>query len=130
MVQYKFYSGQETFHSQNSSNRLNNIIEGESQTTASTFNLYFNDILATLSNNISNNAIIFESYLNGQIPESENFIHTSIVEITKVIHKLKYSNNVGWDNIPANTIKAHVNVLAPTLSNLINKSLAQLRSLP
>ena len=64
-----------------------------------------------MSNNLSNNAITFESYLNDQIPELENFTRTSIVEITKVIHKLKNRNSVGWDNIPTKIIKANVNVL-------------------
>ena len=57
----------------------------EPELIASTFNSYFKDIPATLRNNISNNAITFESYLNDQIPESENFIQTSTAEITKVI---------------------------------------------
>ena len=34
-------------------------------------------------------------------------------------------NSVGWDNIPTNILKSNVMTLAPILSNLINKSLAQ-----
>ena len=63
--------------SQNTSIRLNGIIVSEPVLIASTFNSYFNDIPATLTNNISNNAISFESYFSEQIPESENFNQTS-----------------------------------------------------
>ena len=57
--------------SQNTSIRLNGIIVSEPEPIASTFNSYFNDIPATLSNNTSNNAILFENYLNDQIPSQK-----------------------------------------------------------
>ena len=37
------------------------------------------------SDNINNNLTAFESYLDDQIPESDNFHQTSIHEITKII---------------------------------------------
>ena len=111
--------------SQNTPIRLNGIIVSKPEQIASTFNSYFNIIPATLSSNISNNAITFESYVNYQIPVSEKFTQTSLVEISKVIHKLKNSNSVGWDNIQPKIIKSNVNILPQILSNLINKSLAQ-----
>ena len=55
--------------SQNTSIRLNGIIVSEPVKIASTFNSFSNDSLATLSNDISNNATTFESYLNDQIPQ-------------------------------------------------------------
>ena len=67
----------------------------------------------------------FESYLDDQIPESDNFHQTSILEITKIIKNLKNSNCVGWFNIITNIVKTNIMTLAPILSNLINKSLAQ-----
>ena len=97
----------------------------QSQLLVSNFSSYFNDIPATLRNNIRNNAITFESNLNDQIPESENVTKISTLEIIQVIHKLKYSNSVGWDNIATKIIEANVNILAKILCNLINKSLAQ-----
>ena len=63
--------------------------------------------------------------IDDQIQESENFHQTSILEKKKIIKKLKNSNSVGWDNIPSNILKTNVKTLAPILSNLINKSLAQ-----
>ena len=46
-------------------------------------------------------------------------------EIKKILKNFKNSNSVGWDNIPTNILKTNVKTLAPILSNLINKSLAQ-----
>ena len=90
------------------------------------FNSYFNSLPITLSNNINNNLTEFESYLDDQIPESENLHQTSIQEITKILKKLKNSHNVGWDNTQLTyLIKTNVMTLARILSNLINKSLAQ-----
>ena len=43
----------------------------------------------------------------------------------KDIKNKKNSNSVGWDNIPTNILKTNVMTLAPILSNLMNKSLAQ-----
>ena len=85
---------------------------------------YFNSIPTTLSNSINNNILTFENYLVDQIPEAENFQPSSIPEITKIITTLKQSNSVGWDNIPTTILKSNINILAPILSNLINKSLA------
>ena len=96
--------------------RPNGIIINEPESIGSAFDNYFNNIPSALSKNISNNAFPLESYLNDQIPESENFTQTSMLEITNVINKLKNSNSVGWDNIPSNTIK-DVNILAPILLN-------------
>ena len=91
-------------------------------TIANAFNSYFNSIPVPLSDNINNNLTAFESYLDDQIPESDNFHQTSIHEITKIIRDVKNSNSVGWDNIPTNVLKTNVMTLAPILSNLINKT--------
>ena len=48
-----------------------------------------------------------------------------IVTKEEIIKNLKNSNSVGWNNIPTNILKTNVMTLAPILSNLINKSLAQ-----
>ena len=85
------------------------------------FNSYFNSIPITLSDNINNSLTAIESYLDDQIPESDNFHQTSILEIKKK----KNSNSVGWDNITTNILKMDVMTLAPILSNLIITSLAQ-----
>ena len=50
----------------------------EPETIAKAFNSYFNSIPITLSDNINNNLTAFESYLDDQIPESDNFPQTSI----------------------------------------------------
>ena len=63
------------------------------------FNSHVNDIPVTLRKYIRNKAIPFQSYLNDQILESENFTITSTIAIIKGINKLKYSNSV-----PAGTI--------------------------
>ena len=78
-----------------------------------------------MSDNINNNLTAFESYLDDQTAESDNFLQTSIQEITKIIKKIKNSNSVGWDNIPTNILKTNVMTLAPILSNLINKSVTR-----
>ena len=104
--------------------KLNGIIINEPEVIASSFNSYFNSIPTTLSNNINNNILTFENYLVDQIPEVENFQQSSIPEITKIITNLKQSNSVGWDKIPTTILKFNINILAPMLSNLINKSLA------
>ena len=44
--------------------------------------------------------------------------------MTIIITNLKQSNSDGWDNIPTTILKSNINILAPILSNLINKSLA------
>ena len=59
-----------------------------------------------------------------KIPEAENFQPSSIPEITKIITNLKQSPSIGWDNIATTIVKSNINILAPILSNLINKSLA------
>ena len=110
--------------SSSTSIKLNGIVINKPEVFANSFNSYFNSIPTTLSNNINNNILTFENYLVGQIPEAENFHPSSIPEITKIITNLKQSNSVGWDNIPATTLKSNINILAPILSNLINKSLA------
>ena len=104
--------------------KLNGIIMNEPEVIASSFNSYFNGIPTTLSNNINNNILTFKNYLVDQISAAENFHPSSIPEITKIITNLKQSNSVGWDNIPTTILKSNVNILAPILSNLINKSLA------
>ena len=91
---------------------------------ASSFNSHFNSIPTTLSNSINNNILTFENYLVDQIPEAENFQPSSIPEITKIITNLKQSNSVGWDNIPTTILKSNINILAPILTKLINKSIA------
>ena len=68
--------------------------------------------------------IIPSNYLVDQIPEAENFQPLSTLEITKIITNLEQSNSVGWDNIPTTILKSNINILAPVLFNLINKSLA------
>ena len=49
------------------------------------FNSYFHSIPVTLSDNNNNNIIAFESYLDDQIPESDNFHQTTTLEIAKII---------------------------------------------
>ena len=110
--------------SSSTSIKLNGIIINEPEVIGSSFNSYFNSIPTTLSNNINNNILTFENYLVDQIPEAENFQPSSIPVITKIITNLKQSNSDGWDNIPTTIFKSHINILAPILSNLINKSLA------
>ena len=110
--------------SPSSSIKLNGIIINEPDVIESSFNSYFNSIPATLSNSTNNNILPFENYLVDQIPEAEIFQPSSILEITKVITNLKQCNSVGWDNIPRTILKSNINILSPTLSNLINKSLA------
>ena len=104
--------------------KLNGIIINEPKVIASSFNSYFNSIPSTLSNNINNNIVTFENYLVDPIPEAENFQLLPIPEITEIITNLMQSNSVGWDNIPTIILKSNINILAPILSNLINKSLA------
>ena len=105
--------------------KLNGIIINEPEVIASSFNSYFNSIPITLSNSINNNILTFENYLVDQIPEAENFRPSSIPEITKIITNHKQSNSVGWDNIKTTILKSNIDILAPILSNLINKSLAR-----
>ena len=57
--------------------------------------IHFNSIPITLNDNINNNLTGFESYLDDQILESDNFHQTSIHDITKIIKNLKNSNSVG-----------------------------------
>ena len=109
----------------NTSIKLTGIDVAEPETIANAFNSYFNRIPVTLRDNMNNNLTAVESYLDDQIPESDNFRQTSILEITKIIKKNFKSNNVGWDNIPTNILKTNGMTLAPILSNLINKSLPQ-----
>ena len=124
MVEYHCILGKK--HSSiNSTIKLDGIHAAEPKTIANAFNSYFNSIPITLSDDINNNLTAFESYLDDQIPESDNFHQTSIHEITKIIQNFKNSNSIGWDNIPTNILKTNVMTLAPILSNLINKSFAQ-----
>ena len=58
-----------------------------------------------------------------------NIKNIIIPEITKIVANLNQSNNVGIDlnnyssdNISTTLLKANINILAPILSNLINKS--------
>ena len=102
----------------------NGIIINKPKVISSSFNSYFNSIYTTFSNSINNNILPFENYLIDQISEAENFQPSSIPEITNIITNLKQSNSVGWDNIPTTILKSNINILAPILSNLINKSLA------
>ena len=60
----------------NTSIKLDGIRVAESETIANAFNSYFNSIPITLSDNINNNLTAFESYLDDQIPESDNFHQT------------------------------------------------------
>ena len=96
----------------NTTIKLDGILVAEPETIANSFNSYFNSIPITLSDTINDNLTTFESYLDNQIPESENFHQTSINEITKIIKNLKNSNSVGWDNIPTNILKTNVMTLA------------------
>ena len=113
-----------TRKSSSTSIKLNGIIINEPEVIASSFSSYFNSILTTLSNNINNNIVTFQNYLDDQIPVAENCQPSSITEITKIITNLKQSNTLGWDNISTTILKSNINILAPILSNLINKSLA------
>ena len=103
--------------------KLNGIDVAEPKTIANAFDSDFNIVPITLSDNINNNLTEFESYLDDQIPESNNFHQTSILEITKIIKKIKNNNSDGWDNIQTNILKTNVMTLVPILSNLINKYL-------
>ena len=103
---------------------LNDIIINEPDLIASSFNSYFNSISTTLSNNINNNILTFENCLVNQIPDAENFQLSSIPEISKITTNRRQSNSVGWDNIATTILKSNINILAPILYNLINKSLA------
>ena len=89
----------------NATIKLDGIHVAEPETIANTFNSYFNSIHITLSDNINNNLTAFESYLDDQILESDNFHQTSIHEITKIIKNIKNINSVGWDNIPTTNLK-------------------------
>ena len=109
----------------NTTIKFDGIHVAEPWTIGNAFNSYFNSIPIKLSDNINNNLTAFESYLDDQIQESDNFHQTFIHEITKIIKNLKNSNSVGWDNIHTNILETNVMTLAPILSNLINKSLAQ-----
>ena len=69
----------------NTTINLDGIHVAEPETIANAFNSYYNSINITLSDNINNNLTTFESYLDDQIPESDNFHQTSIHEITEII---------------------------------------------
>ena len=69
----------------NTTIKLDGIQVAEPETIANAFNSYFKSIPIMLSDNINNNLTTFESYLDDQIPESDNFRQTSIHEITKII---------------------------------------------
>ena len=51
--------------------KLNDIIINEPEVIDNSFNLYFNSIPTTLSNNINNNILSFENYRVYQIPAPE-----------------------------------------------------------
>ena len=110
--------------SPSTSNKLHGIIIDEPEVIASSFNSYFNSIPTTLSNSINNNILTFENNLFDQIPEAENFQPSSIPEITKIITNFQQSKSVGWENIPTTILKSNINIFAPILVNLINKSRA------
>ena len=69
----------------NTTIKLEGIHVAEPETIANTFNSHFNSIPITFSDNINNNLNAFESYLDAQIPESDNFHQISIHEITEII---------------------------------------------
>ena len=71
----------------NTTIKLDGIHVAEPETIANEFNSYFNRIPITLSDNINNNLTAFDSYLDDQIPESDNFHQTSIHEKTKIINE-------------------------------------------
>ena len=75
----------EKHNSINTTIKLNGIQVAEPETIANAFNSYFNSIPITLSDKINNNLTAFESYLDDQIPESDNFHQTSFHKITKFI---------------------------------------------
>ena len=75
----------------------------------------------SISSHIS---FILNSYLQFNFKKWERIAHLQIhdlvlsaPQITKVIHKLKNSNSVGWYYITTNIITAKVNILAPIISN-------------
>ena len=69
MVKYQHILGKK--HSSiNTIIKLDGIHVAEPETIANAFNFYFNSIPITLIDNINNNLIAFESYLDDQIPES------------------------------------------------------------
>ena len=80
MVEYQLHSWKK--HSSiNTTIKLDGIHVAEPETIANAFKSYFNSIPITLSDNINNNLTAFESYLDHQIPESDNFHQTSIHEM-------------------------------------------------
>ena len=76
-----------------------------------------------MNDNINNNLTAFESFLIKFQSQTIFIIHSRDNE--NLIKNLKNINSIGWDNIPTNILKTNVRTLAPILSNLINKSLAQ-----
>ena len=62
-----------------------------------------------------------ESYLRGNYPHVETFHHTDVSEVKKVILKLK-NCSAGHDEIHSKIMKAGVDIIAPTLVQLINNS--------
>ena len=103
----------------NSTIKLNGIHVAEPETIANAFNSYFFSIPITLSDNINNNLTAFESYLDDQIPESDNFHQTSIHEIMEIIKNIKNNNSVGWDNISTTLVKTNVMTFTPILSSVL-----------
>ena len=75
----------------NTTIKLDGILVTEPETIANAFNSYFNSIPIILSDKINNNLTAFESFLDDQIPDSDDFHQTSIHEITKIIKNLKKS---------------------------------------
>ena len=85
----------EKHNSLNPTIQLDGIHVDELETIETAFNYYFNTIPIALSDSINFNLAAFESYHDDQIPKSDNFHQTSILEITKIMKILKYSNSVG-----------------------------------
>ena len=79
----------------NATIKLDAIHVDEPETIANAFISYFNSIPISLSENIYNNLTAIESYLDDQIPESDNFHQLSIHEITEIIKNQK-KNQQRW----------------------------------
>ena len=72
----------------NTTIKLKGIDIAESATIANAINSYVYSIPITLSDDINKNLTAFESYLDDQIPESDNFHQTFIFDLTKIIKYL------------------------------------------
>lgn len=91
----------------------------DSQAMAAIFNEHFVSIGKTLSECIGP---IPNEVLGTRVPQSFFLMPTTSMEVQKIISKLKSKNSVGIDRISSRVLKVIGEVVAPYLTNLINKS--------